>query len=112
MNPIIYVQKEVYADENGKILGEHPDNNVIGSQEVVILKLTEYNASGWANGTNALLVNRYQQTAQGDCPIDIDITQTVNITHDNEFWETLATHYECKGFAPDGYLTAKITEEV
>jgi len=111
MNPIIYVQKEVYADENGKILGEHPDNNVIGSQEVVVYKLTEYNASGWASGTNALLVDRYQQTAQGDFPIDIDIKQTVNKTDDDEFWEQLTEHYDCKGFAPDGYLTDDTTED-
>lgn len=108
MKPIIYVQTEVCKDENGKILGAHPDDNILGADEVVLIKLSEYNAGGWASGSIAFLVNRYQQTTQGDWPVEIDVMQTVNKTSDDELWETLAAHYECKGFAPDGYLTAPI----
>jgi len=108
MRPIIYMLKEVCKDENGKILGGNPADNILGADEVVLLKLSEYNAGGWASGSIAFLVDRYQQTAQGDWPVEIDVMQTVNKTSDDELWETLAGYYDCKGFAPEGYLTAPI----
>ena len=108
MRPIIYMLKEVCKDENGKILGAHPDDNILGADEVVLLQLSEYNAGGWASGSIAFLVVRYQQTAQGDWPVEIDVMRTVNKTSDDELWETLAGYYDCKGFAPEGYLTAPI----
>ena len=82
MKPIIF---ELTDDDESR--------NTIGGEEVLIIKQ-------WENAT------LYFNSRRIDGVItDIDYCQTVNQTSDAEFHESLAAHYTCRGFAPDGYLT-------
>ena len=67
--------------------------NSIGGEEVLIIKQCE-------NATLYFNIRRIHGVIS-----DIYYSQTVNQTDDAEFHESLAAHYTCRGFAPDGYLT-------
>ena len=75
------------------ILFEKMQDNIIGSDEIIIIKQ-------WEDTTLYLTVNRVEGVLQ-----DIDYSQTVNEASEIELKEALADSYVCKGFIPDGYLT-------
>jgi hypothetical protein len=75
------------------ILFEKMQDNIIGSDEIIIIKQ-------WEDTTLYLTINRVEGVLQ-----DIDYSQTVNKDSEIELKEALADSYVCKGFIPDGYLT-------
>ncbi len=88
MKPIIF---ELTNDDESR--------NTIGGDEVLIIKQ-------WENTTLYFNCRRIDGVID-----DIDYCQTVNQTSDAEFHESLAAHYTCRGFAPDGYLTGVFSTE-
>ena len=75
------------------ILFEKMQDNIIGSDEIIIIKQ-------WEDTTLYLTVNRVEGVLQ-----EIDYSQTVTEASEIELKEALADSYVCKGFVPDGYLT-------
>ena len=66
--------------------------NSIGGEEVLIIKQ-------WENATLYFNIRRIDGVIE-----DIGYCQTDQASDDN-FHESIAAHYTCRGFAPDGYLT-------
>ena len=83
MKPIIFELTDRFSEKN----------NILGYDEILIIKQ-------WEKTVLYLGVCRKEGVVS-----DIYYCQTVNQTHNAEFFECLTEFYDFKGFAPDGYLT-------